>query len=159
YFLAAAAIHPRARVTIPRLGKQSLQGDVQFVDVLRRMGAATSINDDSVTVEGTSELVGIEADLSAMPDQAQTLGVVALFAKEETVIRGLHPLRVKETDRIAALAAELRKLGAQVEVTGDDLTISPPKKVSPARIDTYDDHRMAMSFAVAGTRAPGVVIK
>jgi 3-phosphoshikimate 1-carboxyvinyltransferase len=94
-----------------------------------------------------------------MPDQAQTLGVVALFARGETIIRGLHTLRVKETDRIAALATELRKLGAEVEVDGDDITIRPPKAILPAEIDTYDDHRMAMSFAVAGTHAAGVVIK
>jgi 3-phosphoshikimate 1-carboxyvinyltransferase len=159
YFLAAAAIHPGSRITIPNLGKHSLQGDVQFVEVLRRMGASTRIENDSVTLEGTDELFGIEADLSAMPDQAQTLGVVALFAKEETIIRGLHTLRVKETDRISALATELRKVGAKVDVEGDDMTIWPPERISPARIDTYDDHRMAMSFAVAGTRAAGVVIK
>jgi 3-phosphoshikimate 1-carboxyvinyltransferase len=159
YFLAAAAIAPGSQVTIPHLGKHSLQGDVQFVDVLRRMGAVTGIDNDSITVGGADELFGIEADLSAMPDQAQTLAVVALFAKEETIIRGLHTLRVKETDRIAALATELRKLGARVEVDGDDLTIYPPEKITPAGIDTYDDHRMAMSFAVAGTRAEGVVIR
>ncbi|HEY8748808.1 MAG TPA: 3-phosphoshikimate 1-carboxyvinyltransferase [Tepidisphaeraceae bacterium] len=159
YFLAMAAIHPESQITIPRLGKDSLQGDVGFVDVLRKMGAATQITQDSITVTGTGELEGIEIDLSSMPDQAQTLGVVALFATGETIIRGLHTLRVKETDRIAALATELRKLGAEVEVEGDDITIRPPGAITPAQIDTYDDHRMAMSFAVAGTRAAGVVIK
>jgi 3-phosphoshikimate 1-carboxyvinyltransferase len=159
YFLAAAAIHPQSSITIERLGKHSLQGDVGFADVLRRMGADVKIANDSITVTGTDILEGIEIDLSAMPDQAQTLGVVALFAQGETIIRGLHTLRVKETDRIAALAAELSKLGAEVEVQGDDLIIRPPDRIKAAAIDTYDDHRMAMSFAVAGTRSAGVTIK
>ena len=159
YFLAAAAIHPGSQVTIPNLGKHSLQGDVGFADVLRRMGADVRIADDSVAVAGTETLEAIDIDLSSMPDQAQTLGVVALFAHGPTIIRGLHTLRVKETDRIAALATELRKLGAHVEVDGDDLTLHPPEEFRPASIDTYHDHRMAMSFALAGTKEPGVTIK
>jgi 3-phosphoshikimate 1-carboxyvinyltransferase len=159
YFLAAAAIREGASVTIPRLGKQSLQGDVGFVDVLRRMGADARIEKESITVRGTDVLEGIDIDLSAMPDQAQTLAVVALFAEGQTIIRSLHTLRVKETDRIAALATELQKLGAHVEVRGDDLVIDPPTEIRAAAIDTYDDHRMAMSFAVAGTRAAGLTIK
>jgi len=159
YFLAAAAIHPEASVMIEGLGKQSLQGDVGFADVLRRMGAEVKVTNESITVTGGESLEAIEIDLSSMPDQAQTLGVVALFARGETIIRGLHTLRVKETDRIAALAAELKKLGAEVEVQGDDLFITPPKSLRAAAIDTYDDHRMAMSFGVAGTRSEGVTIK
>lgn len=156
YFLAAAAIHPDSSVTIPGLGKSSLQGDVGFADVLRRMGAGAKVEKDSITVSGTGVLEGIDIDLSAMPDQAQTLAVVALFADGQTTIRGLHTLRVKETDRIAALATELTKLGADVEVRGDDLVIDPPERIRPATIDTYDDHRMAMSFSLAGTRSAGV---
>lgn len=159
YFLAAAAIHPESQVTVAGLGKHSLQGDVGFTDVLRKMGANVQVGNDSITVTGTATLEGIDIDLSAMPDQAQTLGVVALFAHGPTTIRGLHTLRVKETDRIAALATELRKLGADVDIEGDDLTIHPPDKFLPASIDTYDDHRMAMSFALAGTKEPGVTIK
>jgi 3-phosphoshikimate 1-carboxyvinyltransferase len=160
YFLAAAAVNPGAKVTIEGLGKKSLQGDVGFGDVLRRMGAKLEFGDKHITVVGPDSLGGIDVDLAAMPDTAQTLAVVALFAEEETTLHGLHTLRVKETDRIAALANELVKLGAAVEVNGDDLTISPPEdgKFRPAAIDTYDDHRMAMSFAVAGTRASGVRI-
>jgi 3-phosphoshikimate 1-carboxyvinyltransferase len=158
YFLAAAAIHPGSKITIAGLGKRSLQGDVGFADVLRRMGADVTVANDSITVAGPERLHGVDVDLSAMPDTAQTLAVVALFADGETVIRGLHTLRVKETDRIAALAAELQKLGAEVRVDGDDLTIDPPKSIRPASIATYDDHRMAMSFALAGTKSPGVVI-
>jgi 3-phosphoshikimate 1-carboxyvinyltransferase len=158
YFLAAAAIHPGSKVIIAGLGKRSLQGDVGFADVLGRMGAGVVVGPDSITVTGAEPLEGIDADLSAMPDTAQTLAVAALFARGETTIRGLHTLRVKETDRIAALAAELQKLGAEVRVEGDDLTIAPPKALRPASIATYDDHRMAMSFALAGTKAPGVII-
>jgi 3-phosphoshikimate 1-carboxyvinyltransferase len=160
YFLAAAAIHPGAKVTVEGLGKRSLQGDVGFADVLHRMGADLLFGGDFITVIGPKVLRGIEVDLSAMPDTAQTLAAAALFAQGPTTITGLHTLRVKETDRVAALAAELTKLGAEVEVEGDDLTIHPPEKgVSPAAVHTYDDHRMAMSFALAGTKSPGVTIK
>ena len=162
YFLAAAAIHPGSRVTIEGLGKRSLQGDVGFADVLHRMGADLVLGGDFITVAGTKDFEGTVVDLSGMPDTAQTLAVAALFARGETTIRGLHTLRVKETDRVAALAKELTKLGAEVEVHGDDaLTITPPQggDIRPAEIDTYDDHRMAMSFALAGTKTPGVTIK
>lgn len=160
YFLAMAAIHPGSRVTVEKLGKKSLQGDVGFADVLHRMGADLLFGPDFITIIGTSELRGIEVDLLEMPDTAQTLAAVALFAKGPTTIRGLHTLKVKETDRLEALATELRKLGATAEATGDTLTITPPanNQLTPASIATYDDHRMAMSFAVAGTRSPGVTI-
>jgi 3-phosphoshikimate 1-carboxyvinyltransferase len=159
YFLAAAAIHPGSSVMINGLGKHSLQGDVGFADVLRRMGAEVTVKADSIAARGTDDLAGIDVDLSAMPDTAQTLAVAALFAKGETTLRGLHTLRVKETDRVAALATELRKLGAEVSVDGDDLTIFPPEDgLRAASISTYDDHRMAMSFALAGTKSAGVRI-
>jgi 3-phosphoshikimate 1-carboxyvinyltransferase len=161
YFLAAAAIHPGAKMTVEGLGKRSLQGDVGFADVLHRMGADLVFGGDFITVRGPKTLEAIDADLSNMPDTAQTLAVAALFAEGTTTIRGLHTLRVKETDRVAALAAELTKLGADVVVEGDDLSITSPRggKLKPAAIDTYDDHRMAMSFSLAGTRAEGVTIK
>jgi 3-phosphoshikimate 1-carboxyvinyltransferase len=124
------------------------------------MGADLLFGGDFITVVGPRRLAGIEVDLSAMPDTAQTLAVVALFADGPTTITGLHTLRVKETDRVAALATELRKLGAEVDVEGDDLTITPPEGgPRPAAVDTYDDHRMAMSFALAGTKAAGVRLK
>src|SRR5207237_10841982 len=105
-------------------------------------------------------LQGIDVDLTTLPDTAQTLAVVAPFAERPTTMTGLHTLRVKETDRVAAPATELTKLGAEVDVEADDLTIHPPQGgPRPASIDTYDDHRMAMSFALAGTRATGVTIK
>ena len=105
-------------------------------------------------------LRGIDIDLNHMPDMAQTLAAIALFAQGDTAIRNVGNLRVKETDRLAALQNELSKLGATVEIEGDDLFITPPTggKITPASIDTYNDHRMAMAFAVVGLRAPGVVI-
>jgi 3-phosphoshikimate 1-carboxyvinyltransferase len=160
YFLAAAALHPGSRITIANLGKDSLQGDVGFADVLHRMGADLIFGRDFITVVGTPRLEGIEVDLADMPDTAQTLAVVALFADGETIIHGLHTLKVKETDRLAALQTELTKLGATVEIeSGDTLIINPPAHPTPATIDTYDDHRMAMSFALAGTKIAGVTIR
>jgi 3-phosphoshikimate 1-carboxyvinyltransferase len=159
YFFAAAAIHPGATVKIPGLGTRSMQGDVGFADVLRRMGAAVSIQTDSITVTGPDELQPIDVDLAPMPDTAQTLAVAALFANGPSTIRGLATLRVKETDRLAALQTELTKLGATVTIEGDSLHIDPPQSLRPAEIATYDDHRMAMSFALAATKSPGIIIK
>jgi 3-phosphoshikimate 1-carboxyvinyltransferase len=159
YFMALAAVHPGSKLTIRGLGKHSLQGDIGFADLLKRMGAGVEIGEDFITIIGGDELWGIDADLSTMPDTAQTLAVTALFATDRTTLRGLHTLRVKETDRLAALSNELTKLGAGIEIEGDTLHIDPPKKIQPAHIETYEDHRMAMSFAVAGTKAAGVVIK
>jgi 3-phosphoshikimate 1-carboxyvinyltransferase len=159
YFLGIAALHPGSQITVSGLGNSSLQGDVGFAGVLRQMGAEVRVGDDTITVTGPDRLVGIDVNLATMPDTAQTLAVVALFAEGPTTIRGLQTLRVKETDRIAALATELTKLGAGVEVRGDDLIITPPRQIAAAAIDTYDDHRMAMSFAMAGTRATGVTIR
>ena len=160
YFLAIAAMHPGSSVTVPGLGTNSLQGDVEFCKILRQMGATVAIEKQSITVTGTPRLTGIDVSLLDMPDQAQTLAVLALFANGSTTIRGLHSLRVKETDRLAALSNELKKFGASVIVEGDDtLIIDPPKNPQPASVDTYEDHRMAMSFAMAGTKMQGVVIK
>ncbi|MEA2710386.1 MAG: 3-phosphoshikimate 1-carboxyvinyltransferase [Phycisphaerales bacterium] len=161
YFLALAALHPGAKVTIEGLGRASLQGDVGFADVLHQMGADLVFGKDFLTIKGTETLEGIDINLADMPDTAQTLAVVALFARGETVIRGLHTLRVKETDRLLALSNELKKFGAEVEIEDDILIINPPEPgaATRAEVDTYDDHRMAMSFALAGTKIHGVVIK
>lgn len=159
YFLAAAAIHPGSKVTIEGLGKRSLQGDVAFADVLHQMGADLLFGGDFITVMGTDRLEGIDIDLGAMPDMAQTLAVTALFADGETTIRGLHTLRLKETDRIAALANELTKFGAKVEAGEDYLVIEPPDLLRRADVDTYDDHRMAMSFALAATKIEHTAIR
>jgi 3-phosphoshikimate 1-carboxyvinyltransferase len=158
YFLAAASVHPGASVTIADLGKSSLQGDVGFSAILASMGARLALDKNSVTVTGTDRLDGIDVDLLSMPDQAQTLAVVALFARGRTIIRGLHTLRLKETDRLAALSTELRKFGATVAIEDNALLIDPPSKMTSATVATYDDHRMAMSFAVVGTKILGVTI-
>ncbi len=163
YFLAAAAILPGSQCTIEGLGRSSLQGDVGFADVLHQMGAGLVFGSDFITImsppEGT-RLRGIDIDLNHMPDMAQTLAVVALFAQGSTTIRNVGNLRVKETDRLAALHKELTKLGAKVVIEGDDLKITPPQVITPPMqgIDTYNDHRMAMSFALVGLRIPGVII-
>jgi 3-phosphoshikimate 1-carboxyvinyltransferase len=159
YFIAAAAIHEGAEVTIRGLGRQSLQGDIGFAEVLRRMGAGVAVRRDSLTVTGSGRLNGIDVDLAPMPDTAQTLAAISLFAEGKTVIRGLRTLRVKETDRLEALSNELTRLGANIKIDVDVLWIEPPKEIQPAAIQTYDDHRMAMSFALVATKAPGIVIK
>lgn len=159
YFLAAAAVTKDASITIDGLGKGSLQGDVAFADVLHQMGAGLAFGRDFVTVTGTGELHGIDIDMNHIPDMVQTLAVVALFADGPTTVRNVYNLRIKETDRLAALENELRKLGATVTTTQDSITIVPPKTPTGASIATYDDHRMAMAFAVAGLRVPGVAIE
>jgi 3-phosphoshikimate 1-carboxyvinyltransferase len=159
YFLAAAALHPGSKVTIKGLGKRSLQGDVAFADVLHQMGADLIFGHDFITMLGTDRLEGIDIDMRDIPDMAQTLAVVALFADGESTLRGLHTLRKKETDRIDALARELNKFNANIEVEEDSLTIEPPDHIRHATVDTYDDHRMAMSFSLAGTKIDHVTIK
>lgn len=165
YFLAAAALHPGCSMMVEGLGRYSLQGDVAVADYLGKMGAEVNWAKDHVTVTGTDTLEGIEVDLTATPDIAQTLAVVAAFASSPTKLTGLHTLRVKETDRVAALQNELTKLGCKIEIHESQewegsvgMTIHPADRIKPARIHTYDDHRMAMSFAIAATRAPGVII-
>jgi 3-phosphoshikimate 1-carboxyvinyltransferase len=155
YFWAAAAV-TGGEVTVEGLSADSLQGDVAFVDCLERMGCQVRREPDAITVVGRL-LHGIDVDMNAISDTVQTLSVVALFAEGETTIRHVGHIRHKETDRIAALATELRKLGAEVTERPDGLVIRP-QSLRPATIDTYDDHRMAMSFAVAGLCIPGVRI-
>ncbi len=161
YFLAAPAI-TGGRVTLEGLGTESIQGDVRFVDLLEKMGCVVERHPDRLCVAGPPDgrrLHGVEVDLSDMPDSVQTLAIVAILADSPTVIRNVANLRIKETDRLAALNRELTKLGATVEELPDGLRIVPPGKLNPAEIDTYNDHRMAMSFAVLGLKCPGLVIK
>ena len=155
YFWAAAAI-TGGRVRVEGLSRSSLQGDVAFCECLARMGCEVLYDTNSITVRG-GPLRGIDADMNSISDTVQTLGVVALFAKGPTTISGVGHIRHKETDRITALAAELRKLGATVEERPGGLRILPGD-LHGATIDTYDDHRMAMSLALAGLKIKGVVI-
>jgi 3-phosphoshikimate 1-carboxyvinyltransferase len=156
YFLAAAAV-TGGRVTVKGLHRNSLQGDVGFADVLERMGCRVEWGPNSITVRG-GELRGIDVDMNGISDTAQTLAATAPFAQGPTRIRGVAHMRHKETDRVSALVTELGKLGLKVEEHEDGLTIHPGP-MRPASIATYDDHRMAMSFAVLGLKQPGVTIE
>jgi 3-phosphoshikimate 1-carboxyvinyltransferase len=158
YFWAAAAI-TGGEVTVEGLSFESLQGDVAFVDCLEQMGCQVRSGNGGITVIGRP-LHGVDVDMNAISDTVQTLAIVASFAEGPTRIRRVGHIRHKETDRIAAVAAELRKLGVDVLEADDGLTIRPPAttKLTGAVIHTYRDHRMAMSFALAGLRIPGVRI-
>ena len=161
YFLAAAAL-AGGTVTVERLGTDSIQGDVRFVDLLEQAGCQVVRRPVSLSVTGPEpgrSLRGLDLDFNEMPDLVQTWAVLALFAEGPTVVRNVANLRLKETDRLTALCTELRKLGAQVEEYPDGLRLEPPAELKSAAIDTYDDHRMAMSFALAGLRVPGLVIR
>lgn len=156
YFFAVAAI-TGGRVTVDGLSQNALQGDIGFAEALAQMGCLVEWQNDSITVEGR-RLTGVDIDMNAISDTAQTLAAVAPFASGSTRIRGVAHMRHKETDRIAALVTELSRLGLRVEEHNDGLTIHPGP-MRPARIKTYDDHRMAMSFAVLGLKQPGVEIE
>jgi 3-phosphoshikimate 1-carboxyvinyltransferase len=159
YFLAGAAI-TGGKMRVVGAGRTSVQGDARFADVLERMGARVLWEDEAITVQGgTRPLRGIDADLEQMPDAAMTLAVAALFAEGPTTLRGIANWRVKETDRMAAMAAELNKLGARTEVGADSLKVIPPAKLHGATIDTYDDHRMAMAFSLAACGPEPVAIR
>ncbi len=167
YFLALGAI-AGGPVRVRGVGRDSIQGDIRFVDALERMGATIELGDDylGAAAPATGRLRGIDMDLNHIPDAAMTLAVAALFAEGPSTLRNIGSWRVKETDRIAAMATELRKLGAQIEEGPDWLRISPPDRLQEATIDTYDDHRIAMCFALAAAggvpvhiRDPGCVAK
>ena len=156
YFLAAAAITGGA-VTVDGLSRDhSLQGDVQFCGCLEQMGCQVTSAENQITIQA-SDLRGIDVDMNGISDTVQTLAAVALFANGPTSIRNIGHIRHKETDRIGNLAIELRKLGARVDEHDDGLRITPGPLRS-AEVQTYDDHRMAMSLALVGLRVPDVVI-
>ena len=150
YFLAAGAIGG-GPVRVTGVGRASIQGDVAFADALRRMGARVDLGDNWIEASAPAgRLVGIDLDCNRIPDAAMTLGVLALFAEGPTTLRNIASWRVKETDRIHAMATELAKLGARVESGPDYLRVAAPAALVPgAAIDTYDDHRIAMCFSLA----------
>lgn len=156
YFFAAAAI-TGGQVTVEGLNRQSLQGDVEFVSLLEQMGCTVQWGENAITLRGGS-LHGIDCDMNPISDTVMTLAAIALFAEGATTITGVGHIRHKETDRIQALVNELTKLGAEVTALQDGLRIEPAA-LQPARLATYDDHRMAMSLALVGLKAPGVVIE
>ena len=147
YFLAAGAIGG-GPVRVEGVGTDSIQGDVRFVEVLERMGAQVKRGANWIEVRGRSPLRAFDADLNHIPDAAMTAAVLALFADGPCTIRNVANWRVKETDRLTAMATELRKIGATVDEGADSLRIAPPAKLQAAAIDTYDDHRMAMCFSL-----------
>lgn len=147
YFLAAGAIGG-GPVRVEGVGRASIQGDVRFTEVLERMGARVTTQENAIEVSGGNKLKPVDMDMNHIPDAAMTAAVLALFADGPSTIRNVASWRVKETDRLAAMATELRKLGAQVEEGRDFLKIAPGKLKPGVAIDTYDDHRIAMSFAL-----------
>lgn len=157
YFLAAPAI-AGGRIAVTGLDARSVQGDARFADLLREMGLRVERGDDAVTVERTGSVTAIDADLHDMPDVAMTLAAVAAFARGTTRVRGVPNLRVKESDRIAATCAELRRLGIRATERDDGFEIEGGAPHG-AEIETYDDHRIAMSFALVGLATDGVAIR
>jgi 3-phosphoshikimate 1-carboxyvinyltransferase len=165
YFLAAGALGG-GPVRVEGVGGGSIQGDVRFTEVLERMGARVSSGEDWIEVSGAKKLSAVDMDMNHIPDAAMTAAVLALFADGPSTLRNIASWRVKETDRLSAMATELRKLGAGVEEGRDYLKIAPGKLKSGVTIDTYDDHRMAMSFSLVALggvpvaiRDPGCVAK
>ena len=155
YFFGAAAV-TGGSVTVTGLSRQALQGDVAFAAALEQMGCEVSWQSDRITVTGRP-LHGIDIDMNAISDTAQTLSAVAVFADSPTTIRNVGHMRHKETDRIAAVVTELQRAGIQAEELADGLRIHPGTP-RPAEIQTYDDHRMAMSFSLLGLKVPGIRI-
>lgn len=156
YFLAAAAIKG-GEIKVTGIGKNSIQGDIHFADALEKMGADIEWGDDYILCR-KGELVGIDMDYNHIPDAAMTIATTALFAKGTTAIRNVYNWRVKETDRLAAMATELRKIGATVEEGEDYIIVEPTTDLKHAAIDTYDDHRMAMCFSLVALSDTPVTI-
>ncbi|MBA5235057.1 3-phosphoshikimate 1-carboxyvinyltransferase [Pectobacterium aroidearum] len=157
YFLAAAAIKGGV-VRVTGVGRNSVQGDIRFADVLERMGATVRWGEDYIECE-RGELHAIDMDMNHIPDAAMTIATAALFAQGgTTTLRNIYNWRVKETDRLAAMAIELRKVGAEVEEGNDYIRITPPAKLKAAEIGTYNDHRMAMCFSLVALSDTPVTI-
>ena len=156
YFLAAAAIKGGS-VKVTGIGKKSVQGDVAFAEVLEKMGAKVEWGEDFVSVT-KGELNAVDMDFNHIPDAAMTIATTALFVEGTTTLRNIYNWRVKETDRLFAMATELRKVGAEVEEGEDYLKITAPKVLKHAAIDTYDDHRMAMCFSLLALDPVSVTI-
>jgi len=157
YFLAAAAIKG-GTIKVTGIGKNAVQGDIHFADALEAMGATVDWGYDYISVT-RNQLKGIDRDYNAIPDAAMTIATTALFAQGPTAIRNVYNWRVKETDRLNAMATELRKVGAEVEEGEDYILITPPKTLKHASIATYNDHRMAMCFSLVALSDTAVTIE
>jgi len=158
YFFAAPAICGGA-VKVENISRNSIQGDIAFLDVLQRMGCTVEETDNCILVTGCSEFHGVDVDMCDIPDTAQTLAAVAPFAASPTRIRNIASARVKETDRVSATCTELKRLGVQVEEHEDGMTIYPCSTFKRSNVETYNDHRMAMAFSLIGLRFDGVMIE
>ena len=161
YFLAAGAI-AGGPVRVEGVGKSSIQGDVRFVEALQQMGATITMGENWIEASSAGILKAIDADFNHIPDAAMTIAVAALYADGTSTLRNIASWRVKETDRLSAMATELRKLGALVEEGADFLRITPPVMLDSATIDTYDDHRLAMCFSLAslnGAACAGAAVR
>jgi 3-phosphoshikimate 1-carboxyvinyltransferase len=158
YFFAAPAICG-GKVRVENISRRSIQGDIAFLDVLQQMGCMVEEAENCIQVTSSSELHGIDVDMRDIPDTAQTLAAVAPFASSPTTIHGIASARVKETDRVHATGTELARLGVRVDEHADGMTIHPCAAMRPAVIQTYNDHRMAMSFSLIGLRFDGVTIE
>jgi 3-phosphoshikimate 1-carboxyvinyltransferase len=156
YFAAAAAL-VGGRVTLAGFARDSVQGDLGVLDILQRMGATVAWNADSVTITGGEQLAGVDVAMNSMPDMVPTIAAIAPFAASPTRIRKVGFIRHHESDRIRAIATELRRIGARVEEFDDGLGIAP-STLHPALIETYDDHRIAMAFAITGLKIAGMRI-
>ena len=156
YFLAAAAIKG-GTVKVTGIGRNSVQGDIRFADVLEKMGAVIEWGDDYIACT-RGELKAVDLDMNHIPDAAMTIATAALFADGTTVMRNIYNWRVKETDRLAAMATELRKVGAEVEEGHDYICVTPPREIQYAEIGTYNDHRMAMCFSLVALSTTPVTI-
>lgn len=158
YFFAIAAA-TNSEIKVNNISKNSMQGDIKLLDILHEMGTEITYEDNFVIVKGTGKLKGISVDMHHMSDVAQTLAVTAIFAEGKTEIKNVYNMRLKETDRLKALNIELTKLGAKVIELEDGIIIEPNDNYKEnVTIDTYDDHRMAMSFSIAGLKIPGTII-
>ena len=141
------------------ISRNSVQGDIAFLDVLQNMGCEITEGENFIEVTGAPSLQGVDVDMRDIPDTAQTLAVIAPFALSPTRIRGIASARVKETDRVSATCTELKRLGVSVDEHKDGMTIYPVEKMRPAVIQSYNDHRMAMAFSLIGLRFDGISIE
>ena len=158
YFFAGAAVDG-GRVSVRGLGKDSVQGDIQFLDAIEKMGASVRRHRNEVEVASNGKLRGVDMDLNHIPDAAMTLAAIAIFAEGRTTIRNIYNWRVKETDRMHAMSEGLARLGAKVVTTIDTISIEPPKKIQSATINPYGDHRVAMSFSLAALSGAKITIQ
>ncbi len=157
YFFAAPAICGGS-LTVKNINRRSKQGDIQFLDILAKMGCVIKEHENSIEVIGAAELIGLDVNMQDFSDTAQTLAVVAPFATTPTRIRGISSARLKETDRISAVCSELQRIGVCVTEHSDGMTIYPSSEIHDALVQTYNDHRMAMAFSLIGLRVPGIMI-